>query len=705
VTNATTSPTDTAFRPDVEGLRGVAILLVVAYHAQVPGFPGGYVGVDLFFVLSGYLITRLLVTEFGHRGRIDFLHFYARRIRRLLPAAVLVVVATLLIGLLVYPPADQLRLAASALATVLYVSNIHFADRATDYLADEEANPLLHTWSLAVEEQFYLLWPAIIAAALIAARRRPGSRRLVWTVAAIGAGSFLLSVWLTEVVRPWAFFLLPTRAWEFALGALASLLPIADRLEVRWVRGLAWTGLALVLGAAVGFGPETGFPGAAALIPTAGTACLLVAGATTVRGGPFPLLEHPAMQWLGRLSYAWYLWHWPLLAFARDLPLLDGPTVFLALSVVALGLAAVTHRLVENPVRRSPWLQARPRLALAMALLLTTAGVSAAVLTRAFGERESSSPSQVAYSEARARPRPYTDGCHLSLFEVTPRLCTYGDTTSPATVVLFGDSHATHWFPALESAAWARRFRLVSMSKSACPAASVRLANEQLGRGYVECDRWRERALRQIVALRPAVVVISSFSAYLALPGERNPWRVGLATWKVGLQRTVARLDAAGIRVVVLSDVPRAPYNIPSCLARAAWNPFLYRDDCDFPRASERIELAHKMDLEVATLVPSTRVLDLTDVICPTETCDPEEDGMVRYRDSHHLTTRYSASLADILASRLLPAGATGTSVSLTTRGASRLTPPGSPRSGPRWRRGGPGGSSRGAPPRPSPPT
>jgi peptidoglycan/LPS O-acetylase OafA/YrhL len=377
------------FRPDLEGLRAVAVVLVVLYHASVPGFSGGYVGVDVFFVLSGFLITGLLLREARRSGTISLPNFYARRARRLLPASALVLVITLVASVVMMPPLRVPDVSGDAAAAALYVSNIRFALQATDYLQAEAApSPLLHFWSLGVEEQFYIFWPAIVL--LVVRARGNLARRIGIAAAVIAAASLGLSLWLTVVNQPWAFFSLPTRAWELGLGALLAVgAGQLSRVPDRPAAIAAWVGLGMVVVSGVLMSTATPFPGVAALVPTLGSALFIAGGFRQSAIAPGRWLSTAVPRFLGRISYSLYLWHWPVLilpAVALDIRLPWWARGSLVLLAVAL--AAVTQVLVEDPLRHGRWIGSLPRRNLAMAgalsVIVATAsigiGVSATVV-------------------------------------------------------------------------------------------------------------------------------------------------------------------------------------------------------------------------------------------------------------------------------------------------------------------------------------
>src|SRR3954454_905323 len=377
------------FRPDIQGLRGVAVLLVALDHADVPGMGGGYVGVDVFFVISGFLITGWLLRRAFDSARVPFGDFYAARARRILPGAVLTLVATCAASVVYLNPVRALAVLHDALWAAFFAANVHFADVGADYFArDDPPSPIQHFWTLAVEEQFYLAWPLLLAAVLLVLRvgRRGGrvSRRGLAGVVAMGvAASLTWSIHLTASNPTAAYFSTAARAWELGLGALIAIaLPCILRVPAALGAALSWLGLAGILGAAVAFGPGTPFPGSAALLPVVG-AGLVIAGGTTsgCRAGAALILGRRPLRAVGDVSYGFYLWHWPPLAIAAQyaghpLSMLQN----LVLLALALALSSITYRVFENPLRHARRLR-RPRLALA----LWPASVSTVVLAAAIG--------------------------------------------------------------------------------------------------------------------------------------------------------------------------------------------------------------------------------------------------------------------------------------------------------------------------------
>jgi peptidoglycan/LPS O-acetylase OafA/YrhL len=638
------------FRKDIEGLRGVAVLIVVAFHCGLRGFGGGFVGVDVFFTVSGYLITGLLVAEFQRTSSISLVDFYARRVRRLLPAAALVLACTLIVSTLLLAPQELSFAGRAARATAVYVGNVFFAANAADYFSPNvETNPLLHMWTLAVEEQFYVVWPLLIMLGLRHVRSR---RLLVGLLAALAVLSLAVSAWATDAARPFAFYQLPSRAWEFALGGLAALFPAGRPILSPAGRMLVgWCGLASIALFQYFLSPASAFPGWLALGPAVGTAVILVAGAGT-RVGVGRLLHVRPLQFLGKMSYSWYLWHWPFLVLAAAL-FPGTPTSGKLLAVLlALGVAALAHRWVENPIRFHHRLVDRPRLTLAFGAMLMVGSLSIAQLSIrvANGLTADRTLRQIAAAAGDIADMPRAQCVSLGR-SAEVRTCTFGDRSSPTTVVLFGDSHAIQWFNALERMAVARSWKLTTVVKSGCAAADATL--EYPDRHFVAiCSTWRHAAIDAIAKLHPAVVVMGSSTGWRKSAGRALADRV--QEWQQGTQRTLIALSASNARVLIMRDTPAPPFDVPACLARSARHAWYPGGSCAFARPAAVSSEIFASEQGAAAGMSNVRFIDMTPALCSTDRCTATLGDAIAYRDDNHLTGASAATLEPPLERALL---------------------------------------------------
>ena len=648
-------PERSAFRADIEGLRGIAMLFVVAFHAGVWWMAGGFVGVDVFFVLSGYLISGLLARELAASSDVDLAAFYARRAQRLLPALIVVLLATLAIAFFFYAPIDQRPIASDARAVALHYGNVLFARNAVNYHASAE-NPFLHTWSLAVEEQFYIIWPLLF---LAVARLWTGdqdekatNKRLVAMMVLAGLVSFIASLWITSTSQPWAFFGMPTRVWEFAIGGVAAIAMANRELSNRTAGLLQGAGLGVILLSALSYSEVTPYPGIAATLPALGTAALLVAGPSAPTSLVTRLLSNGLLRWFGRLSYSWYLWHWPLVGLGAVLDWNIGTLGRLGWSLVALGLAVLTERFIETPFRDTKRYRDRPHVAMAIGLAASAAMLLIAVMSMGLAARRTSTPAQRAI--AFAREDGMRHDCWGSLVENATGPCEFGDRSSRTVVFLMGDSHAEHWLPAIDRIGRARGWKIVATIKPGCPVADVpQLMNARLKRAYDECTTWRRATLRRIVAARPAAVILSTYNGYVAVNGDDSPWRVTPATWGAGLRRTYTVLTNAGIATIVMRDVPEVPFDVPSCLSRrAAGAPFARA--CNYDRASSLSTAAIAAQSEAARGLGRLAFVDMNDRVCATSRCPVIQRGNIVFRDDDHLTATFSRAEAAVLGERIV---------------------------------------------------
>ncbi|MEY4657801.1 MAG: hypothetical protein RL466_614 [Actinomycetota bacterium] len=598
--------------PQIQALRAVAALLVVAYHAKLT--PGGYIGVDIFYVISGYLITGLLLRELESTGTLRLKAFYLRRIKRLLPTSFFVLIVTAIAAWALYPSTLRPSLGKDIAAAAAYVSNYLFALWQMDYQNLNATPPVvIHYWSLAVEEQFYLFWPFIILALF-----RYGSRRAVLLgVSAITSFSFLLSLYLTAREPIWSFYSLPTRAWELGLGALLLFIP----KKIRFSSNYAWIALALLTYGTFAYTDSTPFPGTAALIPVIGTS-FAIACANNWPKFLDSIGNTRIVQWLGEISYPLYLWHWPVLVipsvtWGRSLTHLE---IFLCV-LATLILADLTHRFIEDPIRyskpQSKTIVQGGALATALSLALGT------VIYFSWNDRiKLDDGSSFSVSEVTKRPIIYDDGCHVNNGETQSPDCTYGERGAKRKVVLFGDSHAAQWFPALEEIAKKENFELISLTKSACPGPAV-LKIDSGEYKNADCFAWRENSLRRIAELKPYAVILSGFQHFQIPNGysSRREW------WQEGQRKTFNALQGHARHIIYLTDTPHPEQNIPNCLAGGVIA------QCNDTKPSEPIS------------IPGLKSINPTSWLCDGE-CKSVINGIVAYRDGSHISRLMSASLA-----------------------------------------------------------
>lgn len=627
-------------------MRALAILLVVAAHAGVPGMAGGVVGVDVFFVISGYLISALLTIELSQTGRIDFLHFYARRLRRLLPALLLVLTTSGLAALWLMPRAAHSETAFAGASAALWLSNFHFAFADISYFgAEAAANPFLHTWSLGVEEQFYLLWPLLL---LLMARFRPMVLALLAGVSLLG---FLWFMATSHALQ--TYYLMPTRIWQFALGALVWLIYRRSEWLTRRSALLGAAGWLAILIAAVSSGTHADHPEWRSLIASVGAVLLLVAGSDGIqRALPLRMLCTPFMQAVGRVSYGWYLWHWPVLVLGQ-LYFVDADlSIRLLLAMVAWVLAVMTLHLVETPIRGAKRLLARPGwfVLAALAAMLATA-ISFA---RWHHQAEAWFAAEAEKNRYRAVrwdvPRIYAHDCDDWYHSADLKLCRFGASDGARTAVILGDSIGLHWFPALEAVFAAPDWTLLVMTKSSCPVmVDEPFYYERIKREFTECAEWREKAIAAIAALRPDVLFVGSSFGYGF--DERQ--------WTSGTRRLLGRLAPAVERLYVMRATPTLPFNAIDCLTGQADAGNRSEDACTAQWDDTANARIWGWIGNAAAGFGNATLIDMNETVCPNGHCVAERNGMTVYRDKLHLTARFAASLADALGERIaLPQGA-----------------------------------------------
>ena len=671
------------WRPEIQALRAIAVSLVIASHLWPDLVPGGYVGVDVFFAVSGYLITSLLVEEIVGSGRVRLTAFWARRARRILPAALLTLLVTA-IGTLILVPSHRWGAFLTEIATsAIYVENWRLAHTAVDYFAQSDGvSPVQHYWSLSVEEQFYLVWPLLMLAALGLTRGRSPRVRIGALGAVMGlltVASLTYSILSTASNPAQAYFVTPTRAWEFGLGGVLALLPQLQRSPPLLRAGLSWVGLAAILAAGLAYGPGTAFPGAAALLPVLGALAVIRAGAPKHRLAPTRILAWGPVQSTGDLSYSLYLWHWPLLVL---IPYAwSGISHGLLAGIVleaTVGLAWLSKRYVEDPVRTAHGLSRRPRRTLALAgmataLVLLVPAAGALQLhhevdadkaqtkelvsehPRCFGaaSRPPGGPpcvnpalaDQVVPSPVEAASAANAS-CQVVERLGRVRACAFGMPAQGATetVAVIGDSHASHWRAAFDQVAADRNWHGLSVTHTGCPFSQATAALDEPER--TACVQWNRDTLRWLgrhpeihrifVAGHTGGDVVGhkgagAFDAQVA--GYRRAWRM---------------LPATVTQVVVLRDTPKMRSATLDCVQGAMDSGQPPATTCAVPRATA-LEPDPAVVAASQDVGRDVRTIDLTETLCDRRSCYPVVGGALTFKDVDHLTTVFASTLGPYL--------------------------------------------------------
>ena len=607
----------------IQGLRALAALLVTIFHARL--VPGGFIGVDIFYVISGYLITGLILREIEQTGSLDLNAFYQRRIKRLLPTSVFVLFITAIVGMFVLPAITRDALGRDLFAAAAYISNYLFAWWQNDYQnLNATPSPFIHYWSLAVEEQFYVVWPILL---LLLARY--GRRAIFWGISITTVLSLLLSVYQTQTSPIWAFYSLPTRAWELGVGALLLFVP-----EKVWRnRFMPWLGVIGIAIATFNFDENTAFPGINAVLPVFATALLI--GSISIWPRAFnDLSNNRISQWLGSISYPLYLWHWPALVLpssALGRPLRIRERLFCILLTVVL--AHLTSKFIEQPLRHKK-IEGRKVYLFFVATTITSL-VAGLIISATSSSMISVKGTNYKFNliDVMEKPAVYGDDCHVNYGETKSGYCTYGDKKSNRTLVLYGDSHAAQWFPALEQIALERGYKLISLTKSACPAVDAPREDQGAFKN-VHCEKWRQNSIARIKSIHPDAVITSSFQYFTPPSGfpSKSRW------WDDGQRRLLSELRGSSNHLIYISDTPRPLRDIPNCLAS--------RDShtCDSTEKTRNV------------IINGFEKIDPTPWLC-TSYCPAIKDGYVVYRDASHISVAASLALKPELEKALLAKG------------------------------------------------
>ncbi|WP_442153883.1 acyltransferase family protein [Rhizobium leguminosarum] len=625
--------------PELQGLRATAVLSVLIYHLDALLLPGGFLGVDIFFVLSGYLIGRKLLAELDKTGQINLVRFTAARIKRLLPNALAVLFFTGLASYLFLPPYRLADVGDDIWAAALVHSNIHFADRAIDYMQiGELPSPVLHFWSLSVEEQFYIFLPFLLLSTTLV-RRNLRLPMALWLITITMIISFFSGLYDLQSSQPDAFFLTQNRIWQLCCGALSGVISARFRPQISSNAStvVQISALAVVAGSLIFISSDFAYPGVIALVPTLGASALIISIAFNQEGPLKKALSSSFCQWVGDRSYSIYLWHWPFIAIAAE----TYPDSRIIVWMAGLGSiipAALTFKLLEQPIRKAN-LQGN-------LTLIGLGGIgAAAVATASVGlvsiPQSGKTVARAALIEAARLDNGGSSAtnCHVDLAGVSSPPCTFGNNAN-GRIMLIGDSHAAQWFDPIRIAADEERWQFISRTKTSCPLLEVSIWYQSKAAIYNECEQWRASVLEEVAAAPPDIVILANSSGYdgwiaeNGLPASRSRAQL---LWETALMQLLERLSPQS-EVWVIRDTPRMHPNYRACLS--------YSDDCHRPRTlaldglTDDAQIANKFGNAV-------NVIDFADRFCDEKRCSAVIGGQIAYRDYHHITGTFSAGFTD----------------------------------------------------------
>jgi len=641
------------YRKDVDGLRAVAVLPVILYHAGISVFSGGYVGVDIFFVISGYLITGIISAEIAE-GTFTVSNFYVRRIKRIFPALYfMILVSVILSGFLLLPEHFR-NFGKSVIATVFFSSNFFFWKQSGYFDAAAETKPLLHTWSLGVEEQFYIIFPLFL---LWLYKNRKNTK---FAVTAVFAVSLALSIFLTYRKPEMSFYLLPTRAWELMLGAMLSL-GVFKRVENRFTAdALSLLGAFMIAASVAFFNTATPFPGYSALLPCVGAALIIYAGEGSILGR---LLSFRPLVFIGLLSYALYLWHWVFFSFRNYYKNITGDAFFmdnLFIIAITFFFAIVSYYFVEHPVRKKKFhVPSKLFKASAAVMLLFTAMGTVIYKTDGMPFRMPESVNfvtDVKESRYRSTDCYYRDPMKADI----DNLCRMGDKKNKPTFIVWGDSHALSLTDGMDKYAHINGVTGVFAGKSACPP--LRLVRILINDVPTNCRQFNDIIFKDVAADKNMknIFLVGRWEVYSGKPTLGNDAgsemtlddgitknvieHDNLKVFEESLVRTIGSLERAGKNVYFVMDVPEVPYDVPSEMGKIEYFKHIFPALTSFVTSAlpyshyqERNELVFQV-LEKVKAKTNVKVVNIQDILCKDGECKLTEGGKSLYADDDHLS-------------------------------------------------------------------
>ena len=622
------------YRLDIQGLRAISVLLVFFAHANWQLFSGGFVGVDIFFVISGYVISLLLLKDYKASETILFHRFYARRLQRLLPALIVVIISTAIATLIILPPVVQVSYYDSAISAIFWFSNIFYSFSEINYfspIADKEL--YMHTWSLGVEEQFYLLWPLVVLFGLARLRKRS---YLIIFISTVIVSSIVLQYYFTKDSSNLAFYMMPARAWQFGLGCLVAIFhfsktksnvfdPKSSVMELSTIIGIT-----LILFASTMFDSSTPYPNWQVFIPSIGALLLLLPNYSGSYSGFGKLLSLKPLVLLGNISYSFYLWHWIILVFSEKLQKYYHFMHPVFAFVLTILLSIATYQFIEQPIRRSVKIKARAKLTIIFSLLIMLLVASLLYLLKKVSEKLESDPRQSEIVRVMNKlPIVYDDGCDDWYHSSDLKNCVYGNLNSEKRVVVFGDSILLQWFPTIKEYYERNSWKIIVFTKSGCPIINRPFFYYRIRAEYTSCEIWRNSVLEEIKDKKPSLVII----------GNSTTYPFGKDDWINGSKEIIDELLLFSDEIKIIAGTPEMSFSPPLCLMETDWLsrvlPKISLDIC----SHEMIESeTWDWQKEISMSYKDVDFINMEDIVCPEKYCHSVIDNTIVFRDHIHLT-------------------------------------------------------------------
>lgn len=619
---------------------------VILCHAGLSIAPGGFVGVDLFFVLSGYLITGLLWKDLKQTSHLGLLNFYARRLKRLLPTLLTVLLVSTAAAAWLLSKKEFLAQLSSAPYATTWTSNIFFTFQTIDYFDElSDKDIFLHTWSLGVEEQFYLIWPLLL---LILYRfesvRRNNKdgfpRNAMIGLSVVLITSFALCLYWSKADPDMAFYLMPSRTWQFSLGGLVFLLYQGKFLSslnssiVKMLQPILLSlGLVLIFASFIFINSNMPYPGWLSLLPSFGAAFVIASGSLqAIR--PNPLLSNPILVWVGDRSYSLYLWHWPILILGFSLGYREQwlPTLFMFAMTVILSM--LSYRFIEIPFWKGKWSGFKPKkVVLICLLLMTTVSAVYFYIIPLPKQVNTKNPKEFSVAWRPGMPVIYKDGCDAWYFNSDVKPCIYGAEKANKTVAFVGDSIGAQWFSILPATFNESNWRIVAYTKSACPMVDEPIFYDRIGKIYNVCSEWRNKVIKELVTMKPDIIVIGSASTY-AFTNDQ---------WIEGTARILKQLTDHSSDIFIIAGTPNLGFHGPGCVSRnMSPDGKIDLNKCTAQNRVDKILPVTQNLKNAASHFANVHLLNFNDIVCPNQVCSAiSMDGQYVYRDNQHLTDEF----------------------------------------------------------------